>query len=371
MFDPALTLAQCLTKVAQTGNRIHGRIPYRTEGGKFDDYTEKDIAWWTNGFWAGLLWLAHGQTQDPRFAAWAKESEGYLDKALGDFFGLHHDVGFMWHLSSVARYKVDANQDSLRRGMLTATVLAGRFNVKGNFIRAWNQAGESPEKVPSVRWAIIDCLMNLPLLYWASETSGDPRFRHIAIEHTETVLRHFMRPDGSSRHIVEFDPDTGAFVKSHAGQGLGENTAWSRGCSWLVHGMALGALYTGRSDFLAGAEHAARYFIDHLPADRVPACDFKDPEQRYKDASAAAITASGLLTLADLVPAQRRDFYRTAALDILAGLQQHYRAPDHDEALLTHGCVAYHFGEKDTSLIYADYFFVEALIKATGGKGLF
>ena len=371
MFDASQVLNQCLAKVAATGTRIGGRIPYRTVDGKFDDYTDKDIAWWTNGFWAGLLWLAHQKTQDERYATWAKESEVLLDKALHDFFELHHDVGFMWHLSSVARYQVEGNRDSLRRGMIAASVLASRFNVKGKYIRAWNQACESPEKLPSIRWAIIDCLMNLPLLYWASAESGDPRFRHIAIEHTETVMRHFLRPDGSSRHIVEFDPDTGAFIKSHAGQGFGEDTAWSRGCSWLVHGLALGAQYTGRPDFLAAAEHAAHYFIDHLPADRVPPCDFKDPEARYKDASAAAITASGLLTLATLVPAARSEFYRKAAIDILAGLQQHHRAPDDDEALLTHGCVAWHFGEKDTSLIYADYFFVEALIKLQGGKGLF
>lgn len=373
MFDASAVLNACLVKVAATGSRMKGRIPYRTVDGRFDDWTDRDIAWWTNGFWPGLLWLAHGQTKDPRFATWAVESEVHLDRALADYFGLHHDVGFMWHISSVARYKLERNQDSLRRGMIAASFLAGRFNLAGRYIRAWNSDGRKDAN--EIKWAIIDCLMNLPLLYWASEETHDPRFRHIAEAHTETVLRHFLQPDGSSRHIVEFDPVDGRFLRSHAGQGFAPDSAWSRGCSWLVHGMALGAMYTGRADFLAAAEHAARYFIDHLPEDQVPWCDFKAPETgQYKDSSAAAITASGLLTLAGLVPAARKAYYVDAARRILAGLAANYLAPANDEALLKRGCVRYHTSdpaEMETSLIYGDYYFVEALIKLQGGKGLF
>jgi unsaturated chondroitin disaccharide hydrolase len=369
MFDAAATLDACLAKVVRTGTRIGGRLPYRTQDGRFDDHTDEKIASWTNGFWPGLLWLAHERTGDPRLAAWATESEVHLDRALHGFFDLHHDVGFMWHPSAVARHTRDRNRDSLRRGLLAATVLASRFNLAGRFIRAWNEHYTG--------WAIIDCLMNLPLLYWASAQTGDPRFRQIAIAHTETVIRHFLRADGSSRHIVEFDPEHGGFVRSHRGQGYADESAWSRGCSWLVHGLALAARSTGRADFLAAAEHGARYFLDHLPADRVPWCDFKAPGDQPKDASAAAIAASGLLTLADLVPVDRRALYHDGAVGILASLAAHYRAPDTDEALLLHGCVAYHSAsmnqaeERDTTMIYADYFFVEALVKLQGGQGLF
>lgn len=374
MFDAHATLNECLVKLGTTGRRIGGRIPYRTVNGRFDDMTDVDISWWTNGFWAGLLWLAHGRNADEPFAEWAKDSELLLDRAMENFFDLHHDVGFMWHISSVTRYKLEGNRDSLRRGMVAATILAGRFNLEGRFIRAWNQAGESSDRSPSVKWAIIDCLMNLPLLYWASDESGDPRFRHIAIAHTETVMRHFIQSDGSSRHIVEFDPEHGGYLRSHAGQGYSSDSAWSRGCSWLLHGMALGAQYTGRPDFLAAAEHAARFFLDNLPEDQVPWCDFKAPTNQFKDSSAAAIAASGLLTLAELVPPARKEFYRAGSLRILTSLSERYRAPAHDEALLAHGCVAYHtkfLDQQDSSLIYGDYFYVEALVKLVGGKGLF
>ena len=217
--------------------------------------------------------------------------------------------------------------------------------------------------------------MNLPLLYWASEEIRDPRFSQIAVAHTETVMKHFLQADGSSRHIVEFDPVTGAYLRCHAGQGYSADSAWSRGCSWLFHGMALGAKYTGRPDFLAAAEHSARFFIGHLPEDQVPWSDFKAPvDGQFKDSSAAAIAASGLLTLADLVPNSRKAYYMDAARRILASLAANYMAPTTDEALLMHGCVLYHATkpeDKDTSLIYGDYFFVEALIKLQGGQGLF
>ena len=372
MFDSQKTLKLALDKVTKTACRVQGRIPYRSIDGRFNDLTDLDIAWWTNGFWPGLLWLAHGQTQNTQLAEWAKQSEVYLDRALLDHFGLHHDVGFMWHISSVACYKLDGNKDSLRRGMMAASVLASRFNLAGHYIRAWNS--DWGQKYEHTKWAIIDCLMNLPLLYWASEELKDPRFRQIAIAHTETVMKHFIYPDGSSRHIVEFDPDSGAFVRSHCGQGYADDSAWSRGCSWLVHGMALAARYTGRSDFLACAELAARYFLDNLPEDHVPWADFKAPTNQYKDSSAAAITASGLLTLAPLVPEQRKDLYIDGARNILSSLADSYMAPDDDEALLAHGCAAYHMNnadQQDTSLIYGDYFFVEALIKLQGGQGLF
>lgn len=376
MIDTSKVLDHCLAKVTKTGSRIQGRIPYRTFDGRFDDWTDKDIAWWTNGFWPGLLWLAHGQTKDDRLATWAKESETHLDRALFDFFGLHHDVGFMWHISSVARYKLEHNQDSLRRGMIAASVLASRFNLAGRYIRAWNNWDiPNKEKGVQVKWAIIDCLMNLPLLYWASEESKDPRFSQIAIAHTETVLKNFIHPDGSSRHIVEFDPVTGAYVRCHFGQGFADDSAWSRGCSWLVHGMTLGAKYTGRADFLAAAEHAARFFIENLPEDQVPWSDFKAPaKDQFKDSSAAAIAASGILTLAELVPASRKAYYVDAARRMLASLATNYLAPESDEALLQHGSVMYHVTDpkdKDTSLIYGDYYFVEALIKLQGGQGLF
>jgi len=369
MFDESETFDRALAKVTKTAQRVRDTIPYRTVGGKFDDWSQSDPSWWTNGFWPGLLWLTWRETKNPDLALWAEGVENRLDQTLEDYLGLHHDVGFMWQLSSVARYRLRGGETARRRGLHAANLLAGRFNLAGRFLRAWND--------DRVGWAIIDCLMNLPLLYWASAETSDPRFRQIAEAHTETVMKNFLFSDGSSKHIVEFDPQTGAYVKNHAGQGYSEASAWSRGAAWALHGLALGARATGRTDFLAAAEKVAGFFLRSLPSDSVPRADFKAPqdEKNHKDSSAAACAAGGLLLLATLVPdaGLRAGFYQ-GARQIVASLTEHYTDWEGDEALILHGCGAYHNdrpGWEDTSLIYGDYFYLEALARLQGREGLF
>jgi unsaturated chondroitin disaccharide hydrolase len=369
MFDEKATFDRALAKVTTTAQRVRDGIPYRTVNGKFDDWSESDPSWWTNGFWPGLLWLTWRETKNPDLARWAEGVEDKLDQTLVDYYGLHHDVGFQWHLSSVARHKLFGGDSARRRGLHVASLLAGRFNLAGRFVRAWND--------DKVGWAIIDCLMNLPLLYWASTETQDPRFRHIAEAHTETVLKHFLYSDGSSKHIVEFEPNTGAYVRNFGGQGYNDTSAWSRGAAWALYGLALGAQYTERADFLAGAEKVARFFLGNLPDDRVPWADFKAPrdERNHKDSSAAACAASGLLLLATLVPdADSKAWLTQGARSIVASLTERYADWDGDEALLKHGCTAYFTdrpGWEDTSLIYGDYFYLEALARLQGRAGLF
>lgn len=368
MFDAASTLAQAVAKVTKNAQRIQDRMPYRTIGGVYDDWSESEPSWWTNGFWPGLLWLTWRETKNPDLARWAEGVEVRFDRVLEDYEGLYHDVGFQWYLSSGAHHRLVGNPTSRRRCLHAANLLAGRFNLAGRFIRAWND--------DKIGWAIIDCLMNLPLLYWASRETGDPRFRQVAEAHTETVLKHFLYPDGSTKHIVEFNPHSGAYVTNHGGQGYDAQGAWSRGNAWALYGLALGARDSGRSDFLAAAEKVAGFFLGHLPADQVPGCDFRTPEglPNPKDSSAAAIAASGLLLLAQLVPDEvLKKRYTEGATAIVASLAAHYTDAA-DEALLVHGCTAYHEtkpGWRDTSLIYGDYFYVEALGRLQGKEGLF
>jgi len=369
MFDEEATLLRAVQKVTKTAQRVRDTIPYRTVNGRFDDWSKSDPSWWTNGFWPGLLWLVWRETKNPDLAKWAEGVEVRLDKTLEDYYGLHHDVGFQWYLSSAARYRLTGGETGKRRALHAANLLAGRFNLAGRFIRAWND--------DKVGWAIIDCLMNLPLLYWATTETGDPRFRHIAEAHTETVLKHFLYTDGSSKHIVEFNPHHGAYVKNYAGQGYSDTSAWSRGCAWALHGLALGTKYTGRADFLAASEKVAAFFLTHLPEDRVPGADFKAPADKPnpKDSSAAACAASGLLLLAtQLTDSEQKAKFTEGARGILASLTENYTDWVGDEALLQHGCTAYRVdkpGWNDTSLIYGDYFYVEALARLRGKDGLF
>ena len=361
-------LQKILAKFEKTASRVRDGIPSRTQNGVFDDM-ENQISYWTNGFWGGLLWLAYAQTRNPEFLQWANGAEDKLDRALGDFEKLDHDVGFMWHLTAVANYKATGNEKSAKRGFVAASALASRFTPGGAFIRAWNG-------VEVNGWAIIDCMMNLPLLYWAADYRKDPHFSNIAQAHAETTMRNFIYPDGSSKHICVFDPVSGEYQKNLMGQGYDETSAWSRGNAWALYGFTLSAKYTGRQDFLDTACRVADFFLSHLPDDFVPYADFKAPPEInvYRDTSAAACAASGLVLLASLADPSRRETYLDAAEKIVWSLYERYTDWENDEALLQQGCIAFHSQDASvlkTSLIYGDYFFLEAVLRLCGKDGLF
>ena len=177
------------------------------------------------------MWLMYIDTENKKYAEIAHGCEVKLDKAFLDFTGLHHDVGFMWILTALASYKLTNDEKSRARALHAATLLAGRFNTNGNFIRAWN--GDLSG------WAIIDCMMNIPILYWATEELGDPRFKAIAMREADMVMNAFVRPDGSVNHIVIFDAETGKVKETPAGQGYAAGSSWSRGQAWAIYGFIL------------------------------------------------------------------------------------------------------------------------------------
>ncbi|MCS7461952.1 glycoside hydrolase family 88 protein [Paenibacillus doosanensis] len=361
---------QTVRKVGRTSERIGAGFPHASVNGA---YVLEPAYWWTAGFWPGLLWLLYRDTKDEHFQALAERCEEQLDQVIMDYYKLDHDIGFMWTLTSVARYKLLQSEDSKRRALLAATLLAGRFNVKGNFIRAWNPWREGEN---NAGWAIIDCMMNLPLLYWASETLADPRFKHLAMEHADTVLANFIRPDGSVYHIVRFDPETGERAEALGGQGYAPESGWSRGTAWAIYGMALSYRYTGEARYLDAAKRAAHYFISQLPEDHVPHWDFRLPEgvAKYRDSSAGACAACGLLLIADQVDPLEAASYRRAGEAILHSLYANYGAWDdeREEGLIMHGTS--HYPEQknmDVPLIYGDYFFVEGLSRLRGNTELF
>jgi unsaturated chondroitin disaccharide hydrolase len=274
----------------------------------------------------------------------------------------------MWSLTSVARYKLLGESDSRRRALAAASHLVGRFNLKGSYIRAWNSWREGDD---NRGLAIIDCTMNLPLLFWASEETGDPRFKHVAVAHAETVLEHFIRPDGSVYHIVTFDPFTGERTGALGGQGFAEQSAWSRGAAWAIYGLAICYRYTGESKFLNAAKRVAHFFMANLPEDHVPLWDFRLPPEagQFRDSSAGACAACGLLLIAELVGPAEYTLYHDAGTRIVRSLYENYGAWNDpgEEGLVLHGTSHYPEGRNiDVPLIYGDYFFVEALAKLKG-----
>ena len=340
-------------------------IPYTTENGA---YKPMNINWWTNGFWPAMMWQMFRMTGDGLYREEAVRAEKMLDGALRNFKKLDHDMGFLWLIQSGVRYALEKNEDSYDRVFFAANMLAGRFNPNG-FIRAWNNWDGSVDRTG---WAIVDCMMNLPLLYWASEMTGDPRYRLIAMTHADTTMKYFVRPDGSCNHIVIFDPETGEYIDNPAGQGCMSGSSWSRGQSWALYGFTLSYLHTGKQEYLDTAKRVANYFIGQCAGDWLPRCDFRQmPEPLLRDNAAGNIAACGLLELARTVPESEAQGYYDAAVNIL--MAQEKDAADWTEAnpLIFTKCSASYGDGRHMTMNYADYFFTEAIGKLRGEKLLF
>ncbi len=360
-------------KMEWVSEKNREKIPYTTDAdGNYDDRSDAarewplddGLNWWTNGFWGGMMWLLYQDTGDERYARVARVSEYRLEKCFEDFYGLHHDVGFMYQLSAVADYRLTGNERSRRTGMHAAALLAGRFNPAGNFIRAWN--GLPEEDVTG--WAIIDCMMNISLLYWASEETGDPRFRQIAMAHADTVMKYFVRADGSVNHIVEFNPETGEMVRSLGGQGYAEGSSWTRGQGWAVYGFMISYIHTGKQEYLDTAKKVAHYCIANIPENGIIPVDFRQPPKpEWEDSCGACVIACGLLEVAKHVPEQEKAMYEKAAVRILKAIDESRSDWGSGCDAIVQNCTgAYHSKEHHFTMNYADYFFMEAIYKLRG-----
>ena len=335
-------------------------LPYGGEGGRWRHAPFDGNSWWTGGFWPGLLWLLYARTGDEGFMSEARRAGEILGGELRAFDLLNHDVGFMYLLSRGADYRLTGDVHARTDCLHAASLLMGRFNPAG-FIRAWNE----PDRVG---YAIIDCMMNLSLLFWASAETGDPRFEKVARIHADTTLAHFLRVDGSVGHIVEFDPNTGRMLREHPGQGYGPGSAWSRGQAWGLYGFALAFANTGDERYLEAARRVADFFIAHIRPDGLTDCDFKQPPTPERlDNIAGACGACGLLELETLTGEAK---YRDAAEKLVDGLLDHCCDLSPDTCgLLTHCTASYHDDAAGvhTNIVYGDYFLVEALLRLTGG----
>ena len=362
-------------KMEWVSEKSKDKIPYTTINGEHDNRADKNIIWnmddginwWTNGFWGGMMWLMYHETGEQRYADIAAISENRLDQCFQDYYGLHHDVGFMWLPTAVANYKLTGNEESRKRGLHAANLLAGRFNPVGKFLRAWNGI-PNMESDDTRGWAIIDSMFNIPLLYWAFEETKDPRFKHIAMLHADTLMRAFIRPDGSSNHIVEFDPFHGGVVRTYGGQGYENGSSWTRGQTWAMYGFLMSYIHTKKEEYLNTAKKVADYFIANIPEDGIIPVDFCQPkEPAWEDSTAATIAACGLIELSKYVDESEKELYFTAALKLLHALyEKRCDWSKANDCILTHCSSAYHALNHHFSIIYGDYFFMEAVFKLKG-----
>jgi unsaturated chondroitin disaccharide hydrolase len=346
-------------KATALAGKVGAAFLHATDGGRYP----LDLAWWwTSGFWPGLLRLILNEAPNPRLADLALQAESQMFALIDHdwFHELHHDVGFQFQPTAVMRFKQTGATDAKRRGLVAANLLMGRFNVASGVIEAWN----APDRRG---YSIIDSLMNLPLLFWATEVSGEPRFANAARAHLDRATREFIRPDHTTHHIVQFDQTTGARVAAHGGQGYSPDSAWSRGHSWAIYGLAIAARYTGDTGYRDLSRRLADRFLDLNAPHGVPPWDFRAPDAATapRDSSAGAVVACGLLELADLGDPQARD---QAAVLLKALTDRCATFGDQgEEGLLKHATGKLPQGQFiDVSLIYGDYYYYEALQRLTG-----
>jgi unsaturated chondroitin disaccharide hydrolase len=319
-----------------------------------------DNGGWVGGHWVGLLWLAYLQTGDHTFEAAARGWASRLVPRQNDT--TTHDLGFLFELSHLLGVTLTGDV-TLKAPVLTASkTMTLRFNERGKYFQAWRGLDAAPE------WrgrAIIDTLMNLDMMFWASKETGDPIYARMAADHARTALARQVRADWSTSHTMDFNPDTGEFLRQDTHQGMSATSCWCRGHAWAVYGYAETFRNTGDATFLDASRNLAAYALRRLPPDHVPFWDFDSPliPNDVRDSSAGSILAAGLLKLAayetDAAQAKR---WREAALPIVQSLWDSYsnRGTDYP-SILIHATRSKPAGHMDSGLIYGDYYFVEAL----------
>jgi unsaturated chondroitin disaccharide hydrolase len=300
-FQPAFNL--CVGKTRSNIKRLADApksAPWAV-GGNYFGHPEgfNDLGNWTSSFFTGMALIAWRATEDEYFLQQLlRLAPAYRDKAFTVKFHSHHDMGFLYSLYSVALYKLTGDQAHREVGIAAAEALYRRFNQPAGFIRAWGAIGTDEHE----NMAIIDCLMNLPLLYWASAESGDRKFRDAAVLHADKTLKYFIRPDDSVYHAFRFDLKTGQPIGGDNYCGRSTESHWARGTGWAIYGFALSYRHTGDRKYLEASLRLARKFNALLNGDEIPVWDFRLPagEKPLRDTSAAAVVVCGYQELEKL-----------------------------------------------------------------------
>ncbi|WP_056989059.1 glycoside hydrolase family 88 protein [Lacticaseibacillus camelliae] len=333
---------------------------------KNSSYEPSENVEWTTGFWTGILWLAYEATNDEHFRRLAEKNVQSFKYRIDHEIDVdHHDLGFLYTPSCVSAYKLTGNPIAKAAALKAADKLMTRYNPKGQFIQAWGPKGSAENYR-----LIVDALLNIPLLFWASEETGKPEYKEVASKHYATTLKYAIRPDASAFHTFYFDPATGQPLGGKTRQGYSDDSSWARGQSWLIYGIALN--YTRLQDAadIHTFKAVTNYFLNRLPADMVSYWDliFHDGDWQAKDSSATAIAVCGIKQMEGFLQEgdELKPLYQHAASSMLRSLITNYT----DEqttgitALLNHGVYSWHSGRGvDEGNLWGDYFYLEALIR--------
>ena len=331
-------------------------IPTGNNQWKFVDYKD-----WTSGFWPGELWYIYEATGDKK---WEKEADKFSQflKPLSVSKANDHDLGFQIFNSFGNGYRLTKDPEYKDIILKTADTLATLFNPKAGTIQSW------PHNKMGGHNTIIDNMMNLELLFWASKNGGNKKLYDIAVKHAETTMNNHFRPDYSSYHVVIYDYDTGKKIKGRTAQGYSDDSMWARGQAWAIYGFTMTYRETKDPKFLNFAHKLSRVYLDKLTtADLIPYWDFNAPNvpDKPRDASAAAIVSSALIELSSFTKDKSlKNEYLAKSKKMIVSLSDNYQSHDVNSAFLLHSTGHKPAGsEIDCSINYADYYYLEALLR--------
>jgi unsaturated chondroitin disaccharide hydrolase len=342
-----------------------------------------DLTWsycsasdWVIGFYSGQLWLAATLTGDPMFRESAQARRPAFRWILEHRQARDHDLGFQFSLHAVADWLVTGSTAARAMALKAADALLARFDEAGQYIQAWNARPNDPDRARFANGRMIaDCMQNLALLHWAHRETGVEEFREVAELHAETTRRHIVRPDGTSYHTFRFDPASGEPLRGETHQGFADESCWSRGQAWLIHGFAQCYQATGNPGHLDTARLLAAKAEELMGDDKVPVWDYRlsGDAPRPVDSSAASIMAAGLYILATVTAGEEAARWRRFADRLIDGLLDQCDVTTTPGAmgLLAHGAAHVPEGRSDTMLPYGDYYFMEALMRSLGHTQFF
>jgi len=339
-----------------------GRMP-KTYYAKTNKFETSDTKWWCSGFYPGSLLYIYEYTNDEAVLKEANLRLATLNREK--HYTGNHDLGFMMYCSFGNAYRLTKNDEYKNTIDTAAASLATRYRPNAKVIQSWNasKAWKGP--------VIIDNLMNLELLMWVSQNGGDKKYRDIAINHANSTLLNHFRADFSSYHVVDYDMTSGKVIKKGTAQGASDSSAWSRGQGWALYGYTLMYRFTKDPKYLTMAQNIAKFILKHpnMPEDKIPYWDFNasDIPNAYRDASTAAVISSALLELGQYVSAKDKKYYSKQAKEMLVSLSSsEYTAKEGSNGgfLLKHSTGALPLkSEVDVPLTYADYYYLEALLR--------
>ncbi|MDW8851100.1 glycoside hydrolase family 88 protein [Flavobacterium sp. MMLR14_040] len=351
----AVQASKTLTMIPNDGTSPRS-IPTGSKDWKFVDYKD-----WTSGFWPGELWYLYEATGDKK---WEKEADKFSRflTPLSVNKANDHDLGFQIFNSFGNGYLLTKNAAYKDIILKTADTLATLFNPKVGTIQSW------PHNKMGGHNTIIDNMMNLELLFWASKNGGNKKLYDIAVKHAETTMNNHFRPDYTSYHVLIYDYETGKKIKGRTAQGYSDDSMWARGQAWAIYGFTMTYRETKDPKFLDFAHKVARVYLDKLTTeDLIPYWDFNAPNipNEPKDASAAAIVSSALIELSSYTKDKKlKNEYLSKSKKMIVELSGHYQSHEVNSAFLLHSTGHKPAGsEIDCSINYADYYYLEALLR--------